>query len=860
MENVPDAVYFKDLQLRFEEVNQPFWKLVGHGLTEDVIGKRLRDLVGGSTDAPAIEAREHRILLGRQAEVDVVRSLQVDGDPRWVSESRAAIQNADGEVIGLVGIARDVTERMVMEQALRASEARLQLIFQGSGAGLFDWNVDRDLLQYSRSFGVLLGFGDREVAVPAGDLTERVHPADAPRLAEAVRKHFDERVPLNNVELRLRVQDQGYRWFMISGHAEWNAQGKATRLAGSITDISIRKRQEERIAGLTRIHAMRGELSSAIIRVSDRGALLRALCRIAIEVGRFALAMVVEVGARGEPLSLLAREPSAQPSLQPDTALGPWAHSALVAHAIEAQRSVVVSGTDQNPDALSLRSAAGERWGTIAAFPLLAEGKVESLFLLFSETPTCFDREEEKLLEELTANLSFALSHITQSERLDLLAYYDAVTKLPNRRLLRDRLTQCIAAATDDAARFALLLLDVSRFRHINETLGWAAGDALLTQLAHRLSSTLPARDTLARLDGNTFAILAASVKDGAEAALLLENKLGPCAREPFDLQGTELRVAFRAGIALFPADGNSAEALLGNAETALRSTKEAGAPYTFYAPRMNDRVAEKLRLETKLRRAVENQEFLLHYQPKVDLKTGRTTGLEALVRWQEPGGNLIPPVQFIPVLEETGLIVEAGRWILQRAAEQYTQWVERGLSPPRIAVNVSARQLAQDDFVATVDDVLARFPRARAGIDLEITESVFVDNLTDNADKLRSVRQRGLKVAIDDFGTGYSSLGYLSRLPIDALKVDRSFVVRMFDDAQDLAIVTTIISLAHALELRVVAEGVETQQQAHQLRLMRCDELQGYLAAKPQPPEEVEALFGAVLLSQRGERASAPE
>lgn len=861
MENVPDGVYFKDPELRFKEVNRPFWALFGRKASDGLIGKRLSDFPAIDPDTAATEAKERRILTDRCAEVDVVRSHPVNGELRWVSESRAPIQNADGDVVGLVGIARDVTERMTMEQALRASEDRLQLIFRGSGAGLFDWNLERDELHYSRSFGALLGFGEQEVTVPGHELTDRLHPEDARRFTEAVRQHLDEQVPLNSVEIRLRAEDGQYRWFLVSGHAEWNQQGKAVRLAGSISDITIRKRQEERIARLTRIHAMRGGISSAVVRVSDRHALLRELCRIAIDVGRFSLALVVDMGPAGEPSGVVTSEPSPHPfvdGLRSSSVAGALPPSDLVARAVATQRPVVIDDGEAASDALFFRAALEHKWGAIAAFPLLIDGRVDSVFLLFSETAACFDREEEKLLEELTANLSFALSHIVQTERIDLLAYYDGLTNLPNRRLLRDRLRQRIAAS-DDTDKFALLLLDVSRFRHVNETLGWAAGDDLLTQLSRRLAATLPARDTLARLDGNTFAVLFASVEDGAEVALFIENRLGPCAKQPFDVLQTELRVALRSGISLFPADGNTAEALLGNAETALRSTKEGGAPYTFYAPRMNARVAEKLSLETKLRRAIENEEFLLHYQPKVDLRTGAMTGLEALVRWREPSGNLIPPGQFVPVLEETGLIMEAGRWILQRAALQHAAWVERGLNPPRIAVNVSAHQLAQNDFVATVDSVLARYPLAADGIDLEITESVFVDNLADSADKLRTIRQRGLQVAIDDFGTGYSSLGYLSRLPIDALKIDRSFIVRMFDDAQDMAIVTTIISLAHALDLKVIAEGVETKEQAHQLRLLRCDQLQGYLAARPQPAEEVEGLFGATLLNLRSDKASFP-
>ena len=852
MENIPDGVYFKDAGLKFTELNRSFATLLGHDSSQNLIGKRLGEVAGQDSDGTALEHRERRILDECRPEVDVVRSWGVNGEARWISESRAPIRDIDGKVVGLVGIARDVSERIIMENALRASEDRLQLMFHGSAAGLFDWNAVRNEIHYSKSLAELLGLGNTEGAVPPTVLSTRLHPNDLPLLRQAIYAHFEQRTPFNNVEVRIRVEDGEYRWFLMSGQAVWDDTGKATRLAGSINDITIRKLQEERIGRLTRIQAMRGGISSAVVRAADRDALLRELCRIAIDVGQFSLATLVTV--RDGQLTVAAAEPSSHsflPILAERFRAGRASEGSILGRIERGQRPVVASDVDISADD-PLSSDPSLAWRAVAAFPLLIGGSVDSMFALFSETPSSFDREEEKLLEELTTNVAYALSHMRQSEQMDLLAYYDRLTALPNRHLLRERLNQCIAACSGESDKFALLLIDVSRFRNINETLGWGAGDELLVELAQRLAPAMSSRDTLARFDGNIFAVLFGSVADGSEVALFVENHVVPLMKHAFEVQRTELRVALRSGISLYPADGQSPDALIGNAETALRSAKTAGASYTFYAPHMNARVAEKLTLETKLRRAIEQEEFLLHYQPKVDIKTGIMCGLEALVRWQGSDGVLVPPGQFIPVLEETGLIVEAGRWILERAARQHADWLARGLVVPRIAVNVSARQLARKDFVASVEAVLARFPAATSGIDLEITESVFVDNLTDSADKLRTLRERGFQVAIDDFGTGYSSLGYLSRLPIDALKIDRSFIVRMFDDAEDMAIVTTIISLAHALELKVVAEGVETVQQAHQLRLMRCDQLQGYLAAKPQRPEQVELLFGSVLLNTR--------
>jgi diguanylate cyclase (GGDEF)-like protein len=482
---------------------------------------------------------------------------------------------------------------------------------------------------------------------------------------------------------------------------------------------------------------------------------------------------------------------------------------------------------------------------SVALFPLASAGMLDAVFCLFGAERGFFDAEEVKLLGEVTDNLSFAFDHIGKRERLDFLAFHDGLTGLPNRDLFLDRAAQQLAAGRREGKLVGVVVVDMGRFRQINETLGRQAGDALLVAIAGRLREAVGDGGTLARLFGNTFAVLVPSVDSAAVVGLLIEDQILEVLRESFVTGGTEVLVSARVGAAVFPSDGETPEALLANAEAALKKAKASGQPYVFYAPVMNARVSEQLALETKLRRAVEREEFLLHYQPKVDLKTGAVIGLEALIRWRDPDSGLVPPGKFIPLLEETGLIREVGRWVLERAALQYHEWVAAGHAPPRIAVNVSGLQLAAKDFVAKLERVLMHYPDGASGIDLEITESVFVDDLDGSIEKLAAARRHGLTVAMDDFGTGYSSLSSLGRLPLDSLKVDRSFVHRMTEDAQSTSIVTTIISLGHALDLKVVAEGVETAEQARLLRLLKCDQAQGYLIAKPKPAEEIVPLLG---------------
>ena len=442
------------------------------------------------------------------------------------------------------------------------------------------------------------------------------------------------------------------------------------------------------------------------------------------------------------------------------------------------------------------------------------------------------------------ADVTDRKEHALRLARLDYLQHHDELTGLSNAAGFQLELEREVMSCQARAEKLALILVDVVRFRHVNEILGRVGGDELLREVARRLKLALRQVDSLARIGSNTFAVVMPGVAHESDAAQWVAQLVLPTLHQPLSVQGTELSLSTKVGIALFPSDGSTRDALIANAEAALLQAKHSAPSYLFYAPSMNSRVAEKLRLQTKLRRALPNDEFLLFYQPKIDLKTGQVLGVEALIRWRDPDVGMVPPGSFIPLLEETGMILSVGRWVIEQAARQHEAWLSSGLPAPRIAVNVSALQLAQPEFVATLDYVLQRYPQAARGLDIELTESVLMDDLVGNIDKLREVKLRGIQVAIDDFGTGYSSLGYLSRLPLDALKIDRSFIEHMADDPQQMSIVTAIISLAHAMDLKVIAEGVETSTQAQLLRLLRCDQIQGYLLARPQPAEDVGKLL----------------
>ncbi len=431
-----------------------------------------------------------------------------------------------------------------------------------------------------------------------------------------------------------------------------------------------------------------------------------------------------------------------------------------------------------------------------------------------------------------------------KEQRLRHQAYHDALTGLANRTLLLDRLEHAIATADRGDRKVAVLFLDLDRFKVVNDSLGHDVGDELLKAVAHRLKSSLRRADTVARLGGDEFVVLATQWETLADVTQLADKVL-ELLKAPFNVGGHDLPVGGSIGIALYPADGTAAGELLKHADTAMYAVKEGGRDgYRFFDPSMNAEAVERLTLESALRLAVERQEFEVHYQPKVRLSTGRVAGMEALVRWRHPEHGMVSPARFIPLAEETGLVVGLGEWVLRAAARQVRVWRDAGDNPGPVAVNVSARQLALPDFAARVAAILAEERVEPGAIDLEITETAIMREPDRAAAQLAELAAMGVHIALDDFGVGYSSLGYLKRLPISVLKMDRSFIHDVIDSMDAASLARGIVRLAMALDIDVVAEGVETAEQVEFLRACGCDVVQGYYFSRPLPPAKLGAEF----------------
>jgi diguanylate cyclase (GGDEF)-like protein len=442
---------------------------------------------------------------------------------------------------------------------------------------------------------------------------------------------------------------------------------------------------------------------------------------------------------------------------------------------------------------------------------------------------------ERKTMENAARAMALQIAHS---------AHHDFLTDLPNRMLLNDRINQAIALAQRHAKKVAVLFVDLDGFKHVNDSLGHSIGDKLLQSIARRLVGCARGTDTVSRQGGDEFVVLLSEMQHPEDAAIAARRMLKAVA-ETHSIDQHDLHITTSIGVSVYPDDGRDAETLIKNADTAMYQAKENGCQsYQFFKPAMNNRAVERQSLEDGLRRALERQEFALHYQPKINLRTGKITGAEALLRWTHPTRGSISPAQFIPVAEDCGLILPMGAWVLREACKQGRAWADAGLPAVTMAVNVSAIEFRDERFLEGLFAILGETGLDPRSLEVELTEGVLMKRAKSTASILQTLRERGVQVAIDDFGTGYSSLSYLQKFPVDALKVDQSFIRQISAIGDDATLVTAVIGMARSLKLRVVAEGVETLEALAFLRAHDCDEAQGYYFSRPVPSQRFARLL----------------
>jgi diguanylate cyclase (GGDEF)-like protein/PAS domain S-box-containing protein len=788
IDTLPDLIWLKDTEGVYLACNPEFERFFG-AREADIVGRTDYDFVPKElADFFRANDREAVAVGGaRRNEEEVVYAS--DGHRALLETIKTPMFDSAGKLLGVLGVARDITARKAAEQAILESQERFRVAFQaspvsGSIARLSDGLFVEVNENYMRDFGwareEIVGKTSLEIGLwPDIDVREK--------WVAALKEHG------TVVDYEVVWQDRSRRFRQVSISAERIMLNGEPHILGYVVDVGERKEREKELRLAARVF----ESTAEGIVITDQGGTIVAVNRAFSEITGYS---ADEALGKNPRFLQSGRHP-------------PIFYQELWA---------ALSGAGLWRGEIWNRRKNGEiypNWETISAVKD-SEGRATHYVAVFGD-----------------------ISAVKRSqEALEFLAHHDPLTELPNRVLFRDRLNHALNRHQREQGQLAVVFVDLDRFKHINDTLGHPVGDEILRQASSAMVAELRAGDTIARIGGDEFVILLeddVSVRSVAAVA----QKLLALFAAPFEVGTHKLHVTASIGISLYPNDGDNIDTLLMNADIAMYKAKEAGRNnFQFYEACMGVGALERLVIENALRGAVQRGELLLHYQPQIDLASGHLAGVEALVRWQHPELGLVMPGRFIPVAEEMGIIGEIGDWVMREACQQMAHWHRAGFAMPRVAVNLSMQQLEKENLVDSVVCCLKEFELSGAMLELEVTESVIMSQAGRVRDILGGLRQQGIYLAIDDFGTGYSSLGYLRQLPVHRLKIDYSFVRDIGRDINDEAIARAIISLGRSLGLEVVAEGVEREEQAVFLRREGCEVAQGFLYAYPQPAAELEA------------------
>jgi PAS domain S-box-containing protein/diguanylate cyclase (GGDEF)-like protein len=729
------------------------------------------------------------------------------------------------------------------EQQLRDNERRLRDTVETAQDWIWELDQHGCFRFCSGAVASILGYQPGELI--GRDFRDYLHEDERPNAALLLPPPGQS--GLTGAVARWRGTDGRVRWLERNVVTIVDELQRPTGYRGADRDITVRREQEARLQRLTRTYRMLSSTSSAILRLRDRGDFLEEVCRIAVQQGGYGRAVIslIDPGAKGLRPRAWAGADSRSLRALDRAALDAGLESAGIgARAVRSGAPAIHNDLSAAPTAPAHCEVLAHGYPAVAALPLFVDGTPVGAITLFSAQRGIFNDAEVAVLLELTANLGFALQYLEKHEAVQFLSYFDGMTGLAKRPLFCQRLARLMSADAVAGRSRLVVVFDVQQLGAINDSFGRYVGDRLLENIAARLKQGYPDGESVAYFGGGTFALtLPLDSGSCADTGRLLQNAAAQLFVEPFVIDEHQLRPAVRSGVALCPQDADSADALVQNAEAALKAAREDNERYMLYGFVTARPTTRSLALEARLAVALERREFLLHYQPKLDVSSGRMCGLEALLRWQDSQDGLVPPSLFVPLLERSGAIAEVGEWVLQQAVRDMQRWFAAGLGGIRVAVNVSPLQLRRRDFVDQVLRGVRGLVTAPQGVDIEITESMLMQDIELSMHKLAQLREAGIGVAIDDFGTGYSSLRLLARLPVDTLKIDRSFIQGVADTPNGITLVSTIVSLAHAFGMQAVAEGVETAAQLQSLRNIGCDQAQGYLFARPVPGDEIPVL-----------------
>ncbi|MEW6561609.1 MAG: EAL domain-containing protein [Pseudomonadota bacterium] len=797
LSSIGDAVIVTDAVGKIEYMNPTAEALTQWGLQEargklrleifHVVDARSRQVVADPVERTIREGRggalgSDLVLIGREG-----KEYAIEG-------TAAPMHDADGKIRGVVLAFYDMTEKRQALNELERQEKLFRSTFEQAVVGIAHVGLDGTWMRLNQRLCDIVGYRHRELLQHT--FSDIIHPEDREDRQHIFNQLIAGELRTYNSEKRCLHKDGHSVWVNLTVGLVRTAEGEPDFFVAVLEDISERKRMESETHALqAQYRVLFEQLPDAVVLLNRDGRVVGHNERAAIQLGY----------SHQEMTALNIADLEAEQSPEQITA-HMW-------HMLQ---------TGQLDYETRHRKASGELLDVHVSMRT-----VEML-------------DGSKLYQCVLRDIS---ERRDAQRKIEYLAYHDALTGLPNRRLLQDRIEKAVGNAQRRDARLGLLFIDMDRFKVINDTLGHEVGDALLKLVAARLRECVREQDTIARIGGDEFVVLLLDIRESSDAAVVAE-KLVSRLSMPYDVQGHTLYSTPSIGISIFPEDGSNFDVLMQHADVAMYHVKENGrAGYHYFVEEMNARTHERLKMEHKLRLALERNEFELFYQPKVNIRTRGIVGAEALIRWRHPEDGMIPPGKFIPVAEESGLISQIGNWVAHETARQCKAWQDAGLPRIPVSFNVSARQFLHGNLLSVLDDVLAATGADPQYLELELTKSLLMQPQNVQS-VLQQLKERGFSVALDDFGTGYSSLSYLSRMAIDTLKIDRSFVDDLGKKADDEAIAHTIIAMAHNLRMEVVAEGVETAEQADILLRGGCEVAQGYFFGKPQPvPEFAELL-----------------
>ena len=797
MENSSEIVTIVDPDGTLRYASPAFERVLGYAPEEAIGTMNVFDHVHPDDLPHVLEETEKALSVGGiTTNKTEYRFRHKDGSWRWV-ESAGTYLLDDPHVKGVVVQTRDITERKRTEEALREAEERFRRSFEDAAIGMALVGTDGRFLRTNRSLCDLLGYREEELLEKTfQDIT---HPDDLDADLDQVRRMLVGEIRTYQMEKRYFHKEGQVVWVLLSVSLVHDEEGEPLYFVSQIQDVSERKRAEQMIRSAEQHYRTLVEQIPAVTYID--------------------------------------------PVDDPDTSLytSPQIEQ-MLGYTPQEWQNEKLWPKCLHPDDRERVLAADKRFEAGGGEPFREEYR-----LLAKDDSVVWVREEAVLVRDEAGEPLYwqgVFYDLTErkalEERVHYQALHDPLTDLPNRRLFMDRLGQALRRTMRSHHQVAVLFMDLDGFKVINDSLGHEVGDLLLTVVAQRLRRCLRPEDTLARFGGDEFVVLIEALDDPAQAVQVAE-RITEELRKPFIIEARDLYVLASIGISLGDARTHDPDDLLREADTAMYRAKDEGGDFRVFNPAMYERAFTRLEVENDLRRAIEQEEFVVHYQPMVDLETGELWGMEALVRWDHPERGLLEPSEFVPVAEQSGLVIPMGEQILREACFRAKEWQEESsrIPPLVMSVNLSASQLSHLDLADTVESVLGETGLEGSRLILDVTETVYVKVLAGNTAMLDRLRGLGVRFSIDDFGTGYSSLSYLRRLPADAIKIDQSFVKGLGKVVEDTAVVRMIIELAHTLGLEVIAEGVETEEQATLLKEMGCDFAQGYHFSEPLPPEE---------------------